>query len=395
MQIDPWTLTLAEGFSALLAALVLFGAWWQFRHAPALLWGGIANLVGAFGYVFLIVGLADHHPALVLIGVGIMILAPALIWGGIERFYHRPIPVPIIVAGQGAWMVITLAPFADRAWLSTVAGFTLVILYLAAALRTLWCADEKLVARLPMMAVLAVHFLVYAGGLLELFRGSFVLGRVAGVNTWFGAIHFEAILFWIGIAVLFVRICKERDERDYIKAASFDALTGVFNRRAFFETAARLLERCRGEDAPFALIVFDLDHFKSINDTYGHQIGDRILRSFADTARGVLRPRDVFGRYGGEEFTVVLPAATVETAFAIAERVRRAFANSHAFFNGLPLNATVSAGVASACAQTTLERLIERADGAMYLAKNGGRNRVSGGQQDTPADRTATVIRVA
>ncbi len=122
--------------------------------------------------------------------------------------------------------------------------------------------------------------------------------------------------------------------------------------------------------------MFDLDHFKTINDTQGHQAGDRILISFANTVRNALRPNDLFGRYGGEEFLVVLPDASIETAYVIAERVRKAFADNHRFFDGSPLNATVSAGVASIRTSTDLNEIVASVDQAMYSAKHNGRNRV-------------------
>ena len=140
--------------------------------------------------------------------------------------------------------------------------------------------------------------------------------------------------------------------------------------------------------------MFDLDHFKAVNDTCGHQVGDRVLRAFADTVRGALRPNDLFGRYGGEEFTVVLPGATIETAYVIAERVRHVFADSHRSLDGQPLDATVSAGVASASPIMTLEAVIEAADRAMYAAKAAGRNCVKRAV-DERLDGGGKVIRIA
>jgi diguanylate cyclase (GGDEF)-like protein len=133
--------------------------------------------------------------------------------------------------------------------------------------------------------------------------------------------------------------------------------------------------------------MFDLDHFKMVNDTLGHQAGDQLLRSFADTVRIALRPNDLVGRYGGEEFIVGLPGATMETACIIAERVRHAFANSYQLLDGQPVNATVSAGVASASSVTTLYAIIGAADKALYRAKKNGRNCIKRASDDRPPDR--------
>jgi diguanylate cyclase (GGDEF)-like protein len=140
--------------------------------------------------------------------------------------------------------------------------------------------------------------------------------------------------------------------------------------------------------------MFDLDRFKWINDSFGHDVGDEVLRTFADTTRSVLRPNDLFGRYGGEEFCVVLPGATIEAAYVIAERVRHKFAHASESVAGRKMNATVSAGVATAASSTTLEAIMREADHGMYRAKSQGRNRVERADPNLkPSD--GAVIRVA
>ena len=228
--------------------------------------------------------------------------------------------------------------------------------------------------------------MMFFGAGYEILSGAFVLDEPPRLNTFFGAVHFETILYSMGTTIFMVMMCKERVELGLIKAANVDALTGIANRSALFENAARLLKRCQQAGSPFSLIMFDLDHFKVINDTLGHQSGDRILQAFANIARDALRPSDLVGRYGGEEFAVVLPGATIETAYVIAERVRQAFARNYRFFDGQPLNATVSGGIVSASPSATLEMIFDAADKAMYAAKNAGRNRVEAAVDDRPID---------
>jgi diguanylate cyclase (GGDEF)-like protein len=313
------------------------------------------------------------------------VVVPALIWGGIRRFSNRPVSLPLLAAGMVAWLATGLAPLDEYQRWSTLVSFALTSAYLLAAVWVLWSdRAEKLNARWPLTALLAAHAGVFLGGTVELLSGTFVLDQPPALGTWFGVIHFETILYSMGTAIFMVLLCNERVEAGYIEAARIDALTGAANHGAFLESAGRLLNRCRQEGSPFSLIMFDLDHFKAINDTYGHQAGDRVLIAFADTARGLLRPNDLLGRYGGEEFTAILPGATIETAYVIAERIRHVFAGAHRFVGGQPLNATVSAGVASASADATLERTIEAADKAMYAAKTAGRNRVARAIADGP-----------
>jgi len=396
MHLDSLTLMVPDALATALACLFLLGAWRQFSAAPALLWWAAANGINAVGLAVLTVGLAGHTPLLVIAGAGVMTIVPALIWHGVSRFNNRSAPLVLLAAGPVVWLATGLMPFGiDHQKWSTLASFVIWCIYLSAAIYCLWIARaEKLNARWPLMALLALHATMFFGAGCEILSGTFQLNEAPSLNSWFGAFHFESILYSMGTAIFMVLMCKERIELGYINAAKIDVLTGTVNRGAWFDSARRLLNRCQQGGSPLSLIMFDLDHFKTINDIHGHPAGDRILRAFSDTARGILRPNDLFGRYGGEEFTVVLPGATIETAYVIADRVRHTFATAQRFFDGQPLNATVSAGVASASPRTTLEAIIDAADKAMYTAKETGRNRVERAAEDRPAGGDK-VIRVA
>ncbi|MHB8644603.1 MAG: GGDEF domain-containing protein [Thermomicrobiales bacterium] len=161
-------------------------------------------------------------------------------------------------------------------------------------------------------------------------------------------------------------------------AAQTDALTGLFNRGALLERLERELERSRRYGRSLAVIFFDLDRFKNINDTYGHQFGDRVLRELARIATGAVRSIDLVGRYGGEEFVAVLPETDGAQALIVAERLRANVARNRLDLpNGEEVRATISAGVAVFPADaTTMDTLLRIADTALYAAKAGGRNRV-------------------
>lgn len=159
--------------------------------------------------------------------------------------------------------------------------------------------------------------------------------------------------------------------------ASKDPLTGIYNRRSFMELARQQLARSHRFKEPMSVVVLDVDHFKRINDTYGHAIGDDALRMVAGACTSSLREYDIFGRLGGEEFVAALPGTTVDESCAVAERLRRNIARMT--LPGLEgrINLTASIGIAGIeGAGDTLEKAIHRADLALYRAKNEGRNRV-------------------
>jgi len=180
-------------------------------------------------------------------------------------------------------------------------------------------------------------------------------------------------------SVAFLLMQKERADHRAQQLASIDPLTGAYNRRTFMELAAKELSRARRLDNPVSLVLLDLDHFKRVNDTYGHLAGDGALRAFADIVRTQLRKEDIFVRYGGEEFCLLLPDVPGTGAVALAGRIRLAVEQETLNIGGHQISLTISAGVSSRIDENPedLDRLIARADEALYLAKNRGRNRVA------------------
>jgi diguanylate cyclase (GGDEF)-like protein len=159
-----------------------------------------------------------------------------------------------------------------------------------------------------------------------------------------------------------------------------DPLTGMFNRRGFSEATGRVIEREANAGRPVTVLIFDIDHFKSINDRFGHPAGDEILKLFSTVVINTLRISDLSGRIGGEEFAALLPCSLEEGVLA-AERVREAFAASGIVVDEGPVDTTVSIGVAGGPAGTELEVLLAAADTALYQAKRGGRNRVEAAEE--------------
>jgi two-component system cell cycle response regulator len=159
--------------------------------------------------------------------------------------------------------------------------------------------------------------------------------------------------------------------------AMTDPLTGLLNRRAFVEAMSREISRAARHEHPLSVMLLDVDHFKKVNDTRGHEGGDIVLRGVAQIARRIARKSDLVARWGGEEFVAGLPHAAGAGARVAAERLRRAIADaSFALPEGEPMRITASIGVAHAAPGETLDVVVARADQAMYLAKSRGRNRV-------------------
>jgi diguanylate cyclase (GGDEF)-like protein/PAS domain S-box-containing protein len=165
-------------------------------------------------------------------------------------------------------------------------------------------------------------------------------------------------------------------EKELRRLATMDSLTGVNNRRNFLDLAQKEINRSTRYNHHFSLMMLDIDYFKRINDTYGHSVGDQMLRAFCDVCKKELREEDIMGRLGGEEFSIALIGCDMEKAMIFAERIRRAV-NSHTLTTGdEEIRITVSLGITSMLKDDDLNSMLERADSALYKAKVSGRNQV-------------------
>lgn len=161
--------------------------------------------------------------------------------------------------------------------------------------------------------------------------------------------------------------------------ASTDYLTGIYNRRQFNKLAEQELYRCERNELHATLMLLDIDHFKHINDTYGHACGDAILVSFTDRIRGALRSYDIFARVGGEEFAILLPEVCIENANIIAERYLKKISDTPFYYDGEYISVTTSIGLSESYPEVkTLDYALQSADKYLYQAKQHGRNRVEG-----------------
>lgn len=176
----------------------------------------------------------------------------------------------------------------------------------------------------------------------------------------------------------YILIKKAALDRKILYMATHDPLTGALNKSAFREEFTRFHSLAKREKTPFSLLMADLDHFKKINDRFGHVEGDKVLKDLVEVIQGCLRPYDVLGRYGGEEFTILLPLTNLSQAHKIAERIRKEV-EKHFSRGKKPVNCTISIGAAGCtpCEEDIdFEHLLRLSDKALYEAKRKGRNNV-------------------
>jgi len=367
----------------LLAAICGGGAaacwisWWSGDRSQPLAWWGSAFASGAVGCSLL----AFQATLPVLLGIDLanaaVLLCYGLAFGGACVFDGRRSPLPIVFGGAALWLVACrIEGFHESGVARTAVASTLGAAY-AFALAREFARGGRDSLRLRRILVGACALI----GLTFVLRGlGLLLATTPDLLVHAGAA--EGMLLFIPIPVVFATVflglslSRDRTESALRRLAALDSLTGVLNRGAFMAKAEKVLQRAKVDGRPVSLVLFDLDRFKHINDRYGHPTGDEILRLFVEGAEDALRPSDLIGRIGGEEFAVLLAGTGPDDARRVADRIRVAFAGQKVEVRGEVAATTVSAGVASARRRETLDRLFVQADAALYAAKNAGRNRV-------------------
>jgi diguanylate cyclase (GGDEF)-like protein len=395
MTLDLPTLMIMQSFVLASAGAILLFAWFQDRAIAVLAQWGIAHIIAAGGILSLMLGVTLHEPIWSVLGGGLLAFQSSLIWKAARNIDSKPVSLVFAVGGPIAVVLGGAAPFLRE----FPGSLTLAMgaIYSLATATSLWLGrNERLAARWPLIILSGVHGTSLLVGTYSTLVGSTGQEAVPSLASMFGFIYFEAIIFALGTSVFVLAFIKERIEAASVVAARTDSLTGIANRGTLLANAERLLQRCRRADAPVSVMMFDLDRFKAVNDGYGHAVGDAVILKFCEVAAAALRPTDLFGRIGGEEFVVILPGSSIEAACVRAERIRLAFAENCRFVRNDQVNATVSGGVAvTTNARETLEMLLEYADLALYNAKTGGRNRIMRADQPSTNGKTSNVFRVA
>jgi diguanylate cyclase (GGDEF)-like protein len=379
MSLDTSTLYfVATLVAAMLGAMLLFFG--KQENIPALKWWGTAYLLGAASIALWTFAGATLGATLSLALNALGFVACGMVWNASRVFHGRKPNLPGLVLGALAWIavVLTLAPEASAVRMTIGAG--IVAIYAALTATELWSERRRaLQKRWPAIAVPVLHGFVL---MLPILLGDFLSPHDAMIpgSIWVTVFSVELVLYAVGTVFVIFMLVSERTVTAHKTAASMDPLTGMFNRRGFAEATSRVIEREASAGRPVTVMIFDIDHFKSINDRFGHPAGDEILKLFSTIVLNTLRISDLSGRIGGEEFAALLPCSLEEGVVA-ADRVREAFETSGIVVEEGPVDTTVSIGVAGGPAGTELEVLLAAADTALYQAKRGGRNRVEAAEE--------------
>jgi diguanylate cyclase (GGDEF)-like protein len=379
MSLDVNTLFLVTIYVEAMLGLLLLFAWVQNSGIHAVAWWACAHLLRAASVMLFGMYGSVSNVISIDLANAVLFTAFAVTWTGARVFDGRP-PRPVyLLGGAVLWLLASRAPWvADSMEAKVLLSSGIITAYTWATAYEFWHGrSEPLVSRWPAI------FLLFAHGTLFLLHTplSQVLPWTPGhdvfESVWLTALSFEALLFTIAIAFILLAMAKERTELRHKTASLIDPLTGIANRRAFLEDVNALSQRQRAQARPIAVLLADLDRFKSVNDKFGHATGDTVLQVFAEVASAKLGPSDLIGRLGGEEFAIVLYDSGREKALAVAECIRLAFEDAAGHVDGRPVGTTVSIGMALAEAGfIDVPALLGRADEALYCAKERGRNRV-------------------
>lgn len=375
---------IVTAMAAVITLLVIIGCqflffWIQDRRSRWLAWLIVPFAMGAAG-VLLIVWrwfVADYLG----FGVGYALVLGAfgLLWQGVRVFERQqPALVPLLAA-CGGWLALSLwPPFLADMPVRIAVHSAGVAIFCALIARTLWQGrGEQLPSRLPAIFVISSYACIMGLRIALIGLVPYPIGGQPIQPAWVGVFNLIVFGHIATFAVLMVTMTKERREIAQHNDALTDPLTGLLNRRAFAQQAQRIVFRRKFGREQTSLMVLDLDHFKAVNDCFGHDAGDRVLQRFAQIAGSSMRPTDMIYRMGGEEFCFVLPDTPVAGAIAAAERVRRTLELSRVEIDGDVVRVTASIGIVTTdFAGFDLEVLRAAADAALYEAKARGRNRV-------------------
>ena len=383
MTLDPFTLITTLAVMHFLATAILIFVWHVNRSIPGVGFWALGRVCLTLALVAFALRPVTPLVPSVLTATGLLIAGLHFVWQGNLAFMKRSSPRLVIVVGLYGvvlmgmvyWSSVELN-FMARTVLSAMIFITFDWLFV----RALWPREGDEVYFFGKLMALAFVL----SGCAQIVRAVVALSGGSGhtllepaAATQMGLM--TAIVMSLISAMAYMAIIMEFLKKDLVRQAERDPLTGVFNRRAFHAVGNHILARSRRDGRAVSLLILDLDHFKSVNDTHGHWAGDTVLRRVVDLVQGVLRAQDVLVRLGGEEFAMMLPATVQSEALHVAERIRKVIEAELFEIGAGAIRVTTSLGVTSISTMSDnheIDDLIKRADIALYQAKDEGRNRV-------------------
>lgn len=371
MSLDIYTLFVCELYVLGFLSIIMVFAWVG-SHYDRVLGFTCLSLIFTLIAVFLSsLRSSGLHFLPVAVGNVLVMLAYGGLLNAFRRFCGKPIGTHWLL-GALLWALLCCFPAFYYSLPKRVLVLCIAcVAYTAALIQLVWQARDTLKATFwPAQLLLWIHLLFH---LARLFLDSAIPSTQPGAiggSDFSVYVILESILFVIGLTFTILAMVNERMQIALKHTSLHDPLTSVWNRRALFAEAEKILARCRRQNRPFSAILFDLDHFKSINDRYGHHQGDQILIHFCEIVRGLIPAEGRFARLGGEEFAAIIPAGARD-AEAWCEAIRLAVCASQP--NEIAWS--VSIGFATVThGQQDFESLLALADAALYHAKASGRN---------------------
>ena len=396
---DMFTVGLLAEVACALGCLIVVITWIRDRSTRSYSWWIVGFLLSGLGVIVA----AQRHalPQLSALGVPgfFALFGVGAFWSGLRVFDQRPLPalalLPPSIWAVGLPFVVQSYALRQMQFNLAVGTATLLIgidLWRSSSGKVSTKLSMEFSTRLCIAAICLFETAVsYSQAVaLLIMRDEVGQGPLQG---WLTFAPFQSAVALVAIVVLGILMIGERSQHRLRELAMNDQLTGVFNRRGFFEASAERLAKRSGRSRESAVALFDIDFFKAINDKHGHPAGDKVIAAFAERAARTIRPGDTFGRIGGEEFALLLPDTTINDARLVVDRVRAAFGEVPVLHDDIEIMATASAGISIAPAQeAALDRLVSTADAALYAAKKAGRNRTSILRPIAPHDRDAAAI---
>ena len=383
-KLDTQTLLFASIFIYFLISFLMMLAALQAKRDPCLLW--IASGFSILGFAAIIIALRFWSSWLLLViwlSNILIILTHGCIWSALRRFYEKKVQWSLLLLGPMIWVLLCLSPrFTEEPTWRILAYTIITVCYMTLALRELWPTWRQNAQATVPLAVVLISIIVFYLYRLALWTNDFPFWSQhpdAEITL------FIMMIIFICLSFTTLMLVRGREENRYKLASMQDSLTLLPNRRALFDYAEISISKAADQQKEVILLMCDLDHFKLINDQYGHDIGDQVLKLFARVLKNTIGTEGFYARIGGEEFVVLAIAKDLQEMSALASNINHELTRCSE--DELSISASTSIGIATASqVGYSLHKLLIGADAALYQAKADNRNCVRVWSESTAKD---------